>query len=111
MSNTNPITYVYVIDGHEVAITRVHVGTAYARNGNVGNPTEYFVWEARVDGVYAVGHCRSRVEAYEYARCGIAGLTYVPIREGRPGKERNIRHYLLVADEMKANYVSRKVVK
>lgn len=107
MKSTYPITYFYDFEGHEIAIPRRHVGTAYARNGNVGNPTEYFVWDAKVDGKLDELGCFSRANAYEHARAHILGITY---RESDPKNYRpgpkynvNVRPYAVVRDEMKTN--------
>jgi len=109
MKTTAPITYVYRIEhegvAHEVAITRRHTGTAYARNGNVGNPTEYFRWEVAVDGT-GLGTAPNRTEAYEVGRCHIEGVRYL----NRAPRYLNVRHYLLVQNEMKSNYVRRQTV-
>lgn len=99
-----PIAYHYDIDGHDVKVTRRHVRTAYARNGNVSNPTEYFVWDARVDGEYVVGNVGERSTAYEYARARVLGIDYF-WDSNQPTKARNVRSFRLVQDEMKANYV------
>jgi hypothetical protein len=108
MADTKSITYVYDVEGHTVELTRHHIGTAYARNGNVHNPTEYFKWEARVDGVVVTSYATQRAQAYEYAKASITGTDYrQPDQYGRHG--RNERQYRLVAAEMKANYVKRVV--
>lgn len=114
MKSTEPITYLYEIDGREVALTRHHSHTAYPRNGNVGNPTVYFHWTCEVDGISVnTGmNCPQRAEAYEYARCHIQGLVYIPYRDygAQRTRTRNVRSYTLVADEMKANYKGRRKV-
>lgn len=98
----HPITYVYEVDGHLIEITRRHTGTAYARNGNVGNPTEYFKWEAKKDGVY-LGMFSKRSDAYEEA----TGHAYCD-RDGRViGRNKQVRYFNLVRDEMQANYRGR----
>lgn len=109
--STGPITYVYEVEGHEVAVTRRHVGTAYARNGNVGNPTEYFEWEALVDGKRIGVGSWQRAVAYEAARAHILGIDYFHPHPDGPfaNRARNVRPYTLVADEMKANYRRRIV--
>lgn len=103
MKSTDPITYVYVFDAWEIAITRRHIGTAYARNGNVGNPTEYFRWDLVTEGEFK-GSFSSRVEAYEYARgfgfCGNDGKT-----RGPRGRRSEVRYFRTVQDEMKVSYV------
>lgn len=98
-----PITYVYEVEGVEVAISRRHVATAYARNGNVGNPTQYFVWDASVDGATVVSGAPLRSDAYEQARARILGIPYCNDPR-RPGRARNVRNYLLVDREMAHNY-------
>ena len=111
---TKPITYIYRFEhegvAHEIRISRRHTGTAYARNGNTHNPTQYYSWSAEVDGVHVIGNVDQRAVAYEYARASILGIRYVAYSPYRPGKERNVRSYLLVADEMKSNYVRRQTV-
>jgi hypothetical protein len=123
-ASTHPITYRYVVrvnDGlytpvHVIDITRRHVGTAYARNGNVSNPTEYFVWDATVEtlglphrgGVEsATRGCSTRSDAYEHARATALGIPY----DNNDALKRwvNVRPFTRVADEMKANYVGREV--
>ncbi|HVT77922.1 MAG TPA: hypothetical protein VHD87_12890 [Acidimicrobiales bacterium] len=100
------ITYRYDIDGHAVALTRRHWYTAYARNGNVGNPTENYLWDAHVDGELVQRGCALRSDAYEHARCHIAGVPYCNDQR-RPERTRNVRNYLLVKAEMAANYRGR----
>ena len=107
-SERRPITYVYDVEGHKVEVTRRWVGQAYARNGNVHNPTQYYVWESRVDGKYVVGSCATRSSAYEHARAEVQGVEYYD-GSANPSNHRGIRLYWLVADEMKANYQGRKV--
>jgi hypothetical protein len=106
--STHPITYHYNVDGKDVAITRRHVGQAYARNGNVGNPTEYFVWDVKIDGEPAGAGYRDRSDAYEHARARVLGIPYVfdEIRK----RYVNVRAYTLVRREMQANYVKREVL-
>lgn len=53
MKGTGKITYFYEVEGKRVAVWREHAGTAYARNGNAGNATEYFTWHASVNGEHA----------------------------------------------------------
>lgn len=105
MKSTNPITYTYIFNGCAIDITRRHVGTAYARNGNVGNPTEYFVWEARVDGERIGGQHERRAEAYEHARASILGIRYV--NDDRRKRWVNVRSYRVVEDEMRQLYRGR----
>lgn len=107
--STKPITYVYAVGGHRVEIVRRHVGTAYARNGNVGNPTEYFTWESRLDGEFVTYGEESRAIAYEHARAKALGIPYA-YSETRPGPKwnKNVRPYPLVQDEMKVNYQGRE---
>lgn len=71
---TARITYLYEVEGRQVAVWREHVGSAYARNGNVGNATEYFIWHSDVDGESASRGCHSRASAYEHARAQILGV-------------------------------------
>lgn len=86
MKTTHPIRYTYNIDGNVVLIERVHYGTAFARNGNVGNPTEYFKWNWWVETPSNIntpspslrGHADSRTDAYERARAAVLGIPYVP---------------------------------
>lgn len=105
--STHPITYVYAIDHegaeHEITVTRRHVGTAYARNGNVHNPTEYFTWSAALDGETVGTGYDSRATAYEYARAQLLGIPYY-WHPNYPNRARNVRSYVLVQDEMRANY-------
>lgn len=105
MNAIKPLTYHYAIDGHDIAITRRHIGTAYARNGNVGNPTQYFTWEVSVDGEYLAGHIAQRALAYEEARCHIARTPYVNLDSVH--RYVNVRNVYLVQREMKANYKGR----
>lgn len=100
--STDSRSYRYEVDGHEIVVTRTHVGTAYARNGNVGNATEYFIWSATADGVEVAFSEDRRSEAYEVARAHALGIEYVNI----PSQRRyvNVRGWTKVQDEMKANY-------
>lgn len=107
--STSPITYHYDVDGHDVAVTRRHTGTAYAANGNVGNPTEYFVWSVAVDGVLLMDSIAQRAIAYEYGRAHAQGVRY--LYSDRPGRGVGIRNYNLVAEEMRANYRGREVAR
>lgn len=101
--NTNPITYTYDVEGRTITITRRHVGTAYARNGNVGNASEYFVWDASIDGESYGGSYEDRATAYEYARAHIIGIPYY-WHSNYPNRARNVRNYNVVREEMKNNY-------
>ena len=105
MKTTNPITYVYEIDGHRIEITRRHVGTAYAANGNVHNPTEYFLWDTRIDGEPGLSMRPTRADAYEHARAQALGLRYD--NDDLRRRWVNVRSFRLVQDEMKANYRGR----
>lgn len=113
MKTTHPITYHYSFDHdgvtHDIALTRRHTGTAYARNGNVGNPTEYFRWDATVDGVQVNGGLgfRDRSDAYENARAFVLGIRYA--NDDNRRRWVNVRSWVLVRDEMKSNYRSREV--
>lgn len=100
--SAHPITYHYDCEGHAIEVTRVHVGTAYARNGNVGNPTEYFQWESTVDGEWATGTAPTRTVAYEYARAKALGIPY-SYDEGMARRSKNVRAFWVVQTEMKAN--------
>jgi hypothetical protein len=103
MKTTDPITYRYELDGHKILLTRIHTHTAYARNGNVGNPKEYFVWDTKLDGKIVARRSRSRADAYEYARAHVLDIDFHPgDHEGRG--YRNVRRWTIVRDEMKANY-------
>jgi hypothetical protein len=108
--STDPITYLYEVkdgDGqsHEVALTRKHAGTAYARNGNAGNPTECFIWDYAIDGVSGGGGDSQRAIAYEYARAMILGIQYVNQPHLGPVRGyKNVRNFRAVAAEMKAAY-------
>lgn len=106
MKGTKPITYHYDIDGHDVAITRHHVKTAYPMNGNVGNPTEYFVWSVKVDDVSIATNLVNRADGYEEARCSIAGIVYR--NDEYRHRYENVRSFYLVQQEMKANYRSQE---
>lgn len=104
---THPIAYAYTVDGAHVIITRVHIRTAYARNGNVGNPTEYFRWEWAVEsGPRGTGSSRS--DAYELARAAVLGIRYVNNDTRKMWV--NVRPWTVVKDEMQANYTGRTVV-
>lgn len=105
---TEPITYVYDFEGHVIEVSREHVGSAYARNGNVGNPTEYFVWSATVDGKWVTSGCHQRAEAYEYGRASVLGIEYRMQRSDYDHRGINERPFSKVRDEMKANYRSRR---
>jgi hypothetical protein len=114
MKSTHPITYIYDVDGHTIEITRTHVRTAYARNGNVGNPTEYFEWRAYLNGK-PVGTTGQRAEAYEYARAAALGIEYRTTRYsgGRNGGRviahgKNERPWTAVREEMQTNYRGRR---
>jgi len=104
------LTYIYavVLAGvtHEVSVTRRHVGTAYAKNGNVGNPTQYYVWQATVDGGPAGGVYGSRWEAYDAAVARLDGRNMAD-RRGRDGQwmKQWLRNFRLVQAEMKQNLV------
>ena len=102
MHGTGPISYHYDVEGHDVALSRTHVGTAYARNGNAGNPTEYFVWEACVDGERVVSNRPSRSDAYEHARARALGTSYV--NDELRHRYVNVRGWVTVQAEMRANY-------
>lgn len=111
--STHSITYAYDIDGAVVLIERVHVGTAYARNGNVHNPTEYFRWNWRIacqpggieDGPRGNGSSRS--DAYERARAKVLGIRYAFDEERH--RYENVRPWTVVKAEMQANYRWREV--
>ena len=111
MKSTHPIAYQYNIGGNIVVIERVHYGTAYARNGNVGNPTEYFKWnwtvemKARCLESGAHGHGDSRADAYERARASVLGIRYVNDEQRR--RYTNVRPWTVVKAEMQANYNGR----
>jgi hypothetical protein len=92
---STPITYVYRLFDTLIYITRVQIGEACARNGNVGNPTKYYKWEALVDGSY-VGTGNTRSEAYEIARC----------RHLKIVRAHNVRYFQTVEAEMKGAYVT-----
>lgn len=106
MKTTHPITYRYDFQGHVIEVTRRHVYTAYAANGNVGNPTEYFDWESTVDGERATTAAPSRAVAYEYARAKVLGIPY-RCDEGMARRSENVRYWWIVRDEMRANYRGR----
>jgi starvation-inducible outer membrane lipoprotein len=53
--------------GHVVEIQRHLDRLAYARNGNVHNPSRYYRWEARVDGKVVTTSSRSKRYAMEVA--------------------------------------------
>lgn len=104
MSKTDPITYHYEIDGRDIAIRRHHMGTAYARNGNTGNPTQYYTWDCYVDGELLCAGERTRADAYETGRARVLGIDYFsPVR----GPGRNVRTWWDVAADMKAHYQRR----
>lgn len=102
MASTNAITYVYRVGDKVIEVTRRHVKTAYAKNGNVGNPTEYFVWDAAIDG-NVVCTAGSRSDAYELALGNGVwnGFAYVGSRD-------KVRNFRLVKEEMRENYVGKK---
>lgn len=113
--STHPIAYTYNIDGNVVVIERVHYATAYARNGNVHNPTEYFKWNWRVEMLAGgidpptppmLGHGSTRYDAYERARAAVLGIGYV--NDERRKRYVNVRLWRDVMAEMKANYVGRE---
>lgn len=99
---THAITHRYVVNGQTLEITRRHVRTAYAANGNVGNPTEYFVWDANLDGAHKAT-AGSRSDAYELA---LGHAVYV---DGRyvGGRPEDVRNWRLVKAEMGETYVGR----
>lgn len=103
--STDPIAYQYDIEGTGVTIERVHTGTAYARNGNVGNPTEYFRWNWTV-ATGEKGNGSSRSDAYERARAAVLGIPY-RYDETNPSRCVNVRSWMLVKKEMQANYRGR----
>lgn len=108
MKTTAPITYLYEFNDHLIKITRSHAGTAYPRNGNVGNATEYFTWSAWT--IYGVAsNCATRASAYEHARAMILGQRYYD-HPNFPTRWVNVRNWLEVKREMKANYRSTKAV-
>lgn len=96
-------SYLYEIDGHDVTISRLHTGTAYARNGNAHNPTEYFRWDMAIDGEPYLSACRSRTEAYEHARCRIRDLGDYVCTDRRH-RYQNVRNVFAVQEEMRQNY-------
>jgi hypothetical protein len=98
-----PWSYEYEVEGHEVVVTRTHASTAYPRNGNVGAATEYFTWSSTADGEHVTSHADSRATAYEYARARILGIDYY-WHPDYPARARNVRGWMKVQDEMKANY-------
>lgn len=102
--STDPIAYRYSVEGATVTIERVHIGTAYARNGNVGNPTEYFRWNWNVE-TGKKGNGSSRSDAYERARASVLGIRYVYNDHKKLWV--NVRPWTLVRDEMRANYRGR----
>ncbi len=104
--STEPITYVYEVEGREVEITRAHVGSAYPSNGNVGNATEYFTWSARC-GLGVTTGASSRASAYEHARAMILGHRYYD-HPNFPTRWVGVRNFREVAAEMKANYRGRR---
>lgn len=108
MASRHSITYRYDFDGHAIEVTRWHVGTAYARNGNVGNPKEYFRWKASVDGEQIGGYFYSRADAYEHARASILGILYYWRPDALSVDCVNVRPWTAVQDEMRANYRGRK---
>lgn len=87
--STKPYNYLYSYAGHAIEITRRHIGTAYPRNGNVHNPTEYFTWSVSIDGKMHDNYLSTRWEAYESARQHIEPTTP--------------RFYWIVQAEMKEN--------
>lgn len=95
------ITYYYEIEGRVVTVTRHHAGTAYARNGNVGNPTQYYTWSAAVDGERVTFAEPSRAAAYELARAVVLDIDY---SNPERGAGVNVRPFYSVAAEMKENY-------
>lgn len=115
--STKPITYYYRVEDNTVGITRRHIGTAYARNGNVGNPTEYFLWDWEVanDDLGTFTHSgrghATRADAYEHARARILGIPYndpyvggrTPYANQPQRRSVNVRNWLTVQEEMKAN--------
>jgi hypothetical protein len=104
--STDPITYRYLFNDHVIEVTREHCGTAYPENGNVHNPTEYFVWNSTLDGESATSWRQTRAVAYEYARAKALGIPY-RYDEGVARRSENVRFFTVVADEMKDNYVGR----
>lgn len=102
MATTHTITYTYDVDGKLIKLTRRHTGTAYAANGNVGNPTEYFVWDAEVDG-RTVATAGSRAGAYELALGN--SIIASDNRTVIGGNRARVRNWVKVRDEMKANLV------
>lgn len=106
MKTTHPITYVYAFLGHVIEITREHVGTAYAMNGNAGNPTEYFTWRSALDGEHVIGTAPTRAVAYEYARAKALGIAY-RYDEGVARRCENVRPWTVVQAEMRANYTGK----
>lgn len=108
MKKTKPITYLYEVEGRELAVTRKHSHTAYPVNGNVGNPTEYFTWSTAIDGEPHLTRLPNRTQAYEEARAKVLGIPY-HYDERRSSRCVNVRPWYDIADEMKANYKGRKV--
>ena len=105
VAGTAPIAYRYVVEGHDVVVSRRHIGAAYARNGNAHNPTEHFVWDAEVDGRSAAHQRPSRSDAYEHARAQVLGIAYANDDVHR--RHVNVRSFVVVQAEMRANYRGR----
>jgi hypothetical protein len=101
-----PIAYRYATPSGTIVITRRWTGEAYARNGNVGNPTQYFRWEAVLNGKCIGAFFTNRANAYEAAR----GFRYCDERGKVRGIGGEVRYYLTVRDEMRANYKGRATV-
>jgi hypothetical protein len=99
-------TYVYEVDGHTIEVTRRHVGTAYARNGNVGNPTEYFTWDVKLDGTLHAAQ-PTRWEAYDSAVCRFDGRPIPPRRRDSTGAWAKdwMRNFRVVQAEMRRNLI------
>jgi hypothetical protein len=98
MHGTTTIAYRYEIEGDIIILTRRHIGTAYPRNGNVHNPTEYFRWEAMLNEVVIGTHFEKRADAYESAR----GFQYCNDKGRVRGEGKPVRYWHAVKAEMKA---------
>ena len=98
------ITRTYEIDGNVITVTRRWVNEAYARNGNVANPTQYYLYYSTLNGENVTDYCKRSADAYEHARAKLLGIDYFPGVGPTDQGARNVRPHWVVTDEMKANY-------
>ncbi len=56
-----------------IKVVRVHTSTAYARNGNLHNPTKSYHWDTYIDGVLQ-GRSSLKCKAVKFGEDILAGV-------------------------------------